>query len=307
VLQFGSGAFADRDANDAWIWESGANYATYVLLPRVELTWYESLLYLTTPYLPLTEIGTDSPDAPVASGRSYGEWVWWAYLDEVVGAPELVRDLWTSDPSEENPLEVLVALMDERAIDFSTTFLDFAVHNATMDYSFGDAVGGYMEVSEHDVGGERIVATWDAAGTGGWQSPLEIYGLHRVSYNVVEVLAPGDQAWTVEVDTDDEAVLAAVVIPRDGAIERVDLADGRARILTTAEDSSLLLVVASTRTSATNETAVPYAYRLTPEPSGAEVSEAGCGCAAAPPPAPALGVLALVTLLARRSHSRRTA
>jgi MYXO-CTERM domain-containing protein len=128
---------------------------------------------------------------------------------------------------------------------------------------------------------------------------VSIYGLHPVSNNVIEVDAPGDHVWDVEVDADDPAVIAAVVVQRGDAVERVDLEGGFAQITTTEDDDTLLLVVAGTSTERSDSTEYPYSYRLTP------TDPPRCGCATTPAATSPMAV-GLALLLGRRRRRWRS-
>jgi hypothetical protein len=298
--QYATNAFED----DAWIWEASASWAGDLVSPDGRLAQWTTASYWVTPFLPVPDFGSKG-----GVPRHYGAWCFWYYVDAVLDERTLVRDVWTSASPDDDALEATKAELEARGHDWSELFLDFALRNAVYDYEWATFPVYDLETNPLMWGGRRIAATWDDAGTGGLQRVDPAWGLHRASYNVIELWDPDSNRWDVTVVSDDDALVATIAITDRDGYRTVPLPDREATIETMDSDLSIFLVIAQPSLEGGDETVIDYEYSIdpasdveTPDPSGPSDSpdEQGCGCGGGGRASP-LTVLLLALCARRRS------
>jgi hypothetical protein len=289
AIQYAADAFGNSDDAGAqyWLWESTASWAGHVVSPSGMVAPFQAASYWVTPYLPLSTYADPGSPGPA---RGYGAWCFWFYVEEVLGERTLVRDLWTSSSLEDDALDLTKAGLAARGHEWSELFLDFALKNAVYDYPWGDFTAA--DISGYPLlwGGRRIAATWDDAGSGGLQLVDDEWGLHRASYNVIEVWDPDAQTWDVTVESDDDSLVATIAITEADGYRTIPLLGRAATFETTESDRSIFLVIAQPSLEGSDETVIEYSYSIDPvsdvetpgpaDPTGPGDSpeEQGCGC-----------------------------
>jgi len=126
--------YAYGDGMQFWFWEATASYVQESVVPALN-DWVDPIAqgYADKPWMSMQASSQQDQDQ---FWHMYGMAVWMFYLDEHVGGPQLVRDMWAW--SEDKPGQYDLWQDDALAdlgYDFQTTYDGFIVNNTVMDFA----------------------------------------------------------------------------------------------------------------------------------------------------------------------------
>jgi MYXO-CTERM domain-containing protein len=279
--------FAYGQGHEFYFWESTATWIVEYLYPSHNM-WSQYIPgYSNAPYLAINK--SSQQDQTIAM-HMYGMAVFNFYLDEYLGGPDLVRELWEHSLNHggRNDLWVGEALTDF-GYDWSEVYDGFIATNSVMDYAEQDYFSG-VDVSD-------TVKTFpDSGGKSGNKKP-EGYGQNYVrikTTNATEespdlaLVFEGDNKveWSVQLVGEVEGVV--------GEVHKVDVVEGlgEASLLEFGTFDNVWMVVSplTTKSKAYSYTWELDTFNSNPEPvdtgDGGSVEEevGGCACSATPGP-----------------------
>jgi len=187
------------EGDSAWFWEASATWASATVYP--DNLNYASFLfgYAFLPHYPANYFNyADSWN--VEDYYQYGAFILPLHLTELTADRSLVREVWTDDGPESDPLSMLQRLMDDRGLDFDEAFLDHAARMATLDYEHENAYQAVLDgYARHFSESDNVVADEVDGSTGGLIDGPSALSPYRYGYNAIRI-DPGDaERLTIEV------------------------------------------------------------------------------------------------------------
>jgi MYXO-CTERM domain-containing protein len=271
AVQFGTGAFETNDGY--WFWEATADWIAVEVFP--EYIDGDAFVpgFLMYPHVPLESF--DYPDAgDLIELHHYGAQIFARYISEQVADAELIRDVWLQGGSTETPIEVVSRLLSERGEDFEQVFLDFASHNAVLDYERADSYNAWLESYVPFYPGEdfRVVGSALSAGSDGFIQIIAETSPGKLGYNVIDLSSLEGDAVTIRFLGDAFGSLASEssfrlsLVKRSGdSVEYIPIGvhsnQADATIEGLGERQALLLVITSQPANARGTETFSYKVR----------------------------------------------
>ncbi len=207
--------FAYGMANESWLWEATALWIEEYVFPSHN-AWSDYITgYTKNPHL---AINADNRNSNSEFLHMYGMGILNFYLDEYVGGPELIRDIWEYSSNENGFYSLWIGdALDSLGYDWDEAYEGFIAANTVMDY----LEGGDMPTTKI----EDKVTSFPASGGSSSSHEPEGYGQNyiRIKTTGANDAAPnllvnfvGDSSsdWLVElVGTDGRTVVDTFVMP----------------------------------------------------------------------------------------------
>ena len=208
AVQFGTGAFETNDGY--WFWEATADWVSVEVFP--EHIDGDAFVpgFLMYPQVPLESF--DYPGGgELIELHHYGAQIFARYLSEHVADVDLIRDAWIQGGSLETPIEVVQRLLSERGEDFDQVFLDFASHNAVLDYERAASYRAWLDSYVPFYPGEdfRVVGSTSIVGADGFLQTIEGSAPGKLGYNVIDLSGLTGDAVALQFFGDDAGSFAS--------------------------------------------------------------------------------------------------
>lgn len=186
-----------------WWLEATATWMEEVVYDEINLYYPRVRSWLRSPELSLKNAGTSY------SGHEYGDVIFILYLTDVfLKNRDFVRDVWESEESGIDALNLVLKTEKYGNSDFESAFKGFIALNAVAD--IGHANGGYEEgkqygraevTGKHEVYPATVSVSSDSAP-------------HELGSNYIHFLPPGnaDNSLTIEFDGTDRINWAALLV-----------------------------------------------------------------------------------------------
>jgi MYXO-CTERM domain-containing protein len=332
ALQAACGSY-QYEGQGAWFYEASANWMPTEVFPSLHETHDSLWAIIMRPELPINFFQYPVTWTPEEI-HQYGAWIFVEYLDEWVGGPTFIRDVWMDGPLGGDPM-VVIGEMDD-GLTRREMFFDFTVRNATWDYAHGDLHAQISEASQWDPDAHWVSGTlrgtdeaWDEP-----QFPPYTYG---VNYWTLRKLP---ETFQLELDQLERGTtfFAALAWEQGGVHHRLEVpidSDVRSGTLLVTDGevpAEAWLVVAAASDTVDDGKTYPYRVRVVDPPPEEEPSTtpttteitteptdevvpsaspkpaeqeqaAGCGCATPGGPG---GVWPLALLLVALRRTRRS-
>jgi MYXO-CTERM domain-containing protein len=265
------------DALGAWYHEACANWILPHIFPGNE--GYASTIYAVAlrPEVSLThfpDVWTGLPE----DDHAYGAFLFPLALEESHGW-ELVRDSWLEAPAGADPLEVIDGLIGD--MDLREIHLDYALRNATWNYSDRQNLLEWVDWYEAQMDSHRIAGTVNGA-QNEWLSPSD-HSPRTLGVNQW-VLSDMPETFTIEFSGADGANWDLGLVARsDNTEERwtQSAIDGVTELLVEdwTEPGEAFLVVSAESGSLDDGAEFSYDFRIYEgHPTEEEPAGVGCGC-----------------------------
>ena len=202
AVQHAEGAFQVNEEAQWW-WEATAMWVESVVYPTTQDYYIFLHGYAFEPHRQLNSYKYPE-EGVLAEYHQYGAGIWPRYLTEFEADWRLIRDSWALAGEDDDPVEVIRALLDT---DLDEVFADFAAHNAVWDYEHGDQIADWLDYMRDASGfgdqDRRIADTVASQGTGDeWQIPPQDTLPQRYGYNVIEMSNPRSGTMVVRFEGD---------------------------------------------------------------------------------------------------------
>jgi MYXO-CTERM domain-containing protein len=277
--------FTYGQGHEFYFWEATATWIVEYLYPTHNM-WSQYIMgYTTAPYL---AINKSSQEDQTIAMHMYGMAVLNFYLDEYVGGPELIRELWEYSETHGWNYDLWMGeAMSGLGYDWSEVYDGFIATNSVMDYADQEYFPT-VDVSD-------TVKEFPASGGKSGNKKPEGYGQNYVRIKTTNsgedspdlaLVFEGDNKveWSVQLVGEVEGVV--------GEVHKVDVVEGlgEATVLNFGTFDNVWMVVSplTTKSKAYSYTWELDTFNSNPEPvdtgdGGATTEEVGgCACSATP-------------------------